>query len=186
MKRKVFLRWLMVMMSLVPIFAVIAYFGLYQAVFSTVIGSGVVLLILFLFSIASLKAGKDSFKLSTIYEGKIPESISSDEKAKMGWRARNKQKIQRIKTGLHINQFASGFSMGLGMFGTVCGLILAFQGIDQNIDLANFQANVQLLKEVSAGFAAALYTTLVGLGSSLYLSVQGLNIDYEIKKRENE
>jgi len=103
---------------------------------------------------------------------------------------KNKEKIEAdrkyIKGTLLLNRFVSGMSMALGMIGTVIGLIMMFAGVDHGIDPENYQANIQLLKAVSAGFAVALYTTLVGLVSSLLLAIQSFNIDYELKKESKD
>ena len=175
MKRKIFLRWVLLMIGLLNILVVVFLLGLYEAALVTGVGTAIIAIIMTLFIYVSIRSGVDSFKLSTLME------IPTEKKKK-----KKKKALKKIKDALHINKFASGLSMGLGMLGTVCGLILMFSGIDQNIDPANYQANIQLLKAVSAGFSTALYTTLVGLASSILLVAQAFNIEYEIKKDEKD
>jgi len=195
MRRKVFLRWLLLIVGLINLFAVIFILGLHTAILSTGIGTAIVCIILCLFIVASFKSGIDSFKLSTgidnINKSKkvlAKELTEAERKVAIIGEVDAKNEVVELlpslKNNLLVNKFISGLFMGLGMIGTVCGLILMFSGIDQNIDPANYQANIQLLKVVSAGFGVALYTTLVGLASSIFLSIQGFNIELEIKKIE--
>jgi hypothetical protein len=161
------------MVGLVNILVVVFLLGLHSSILATGVGTAIVCVIFALFLLTSLRSGLDSFKLSTIVEKYKNENYEGGAN------------LKDIKSGVSVNKFVASLSMGLGMLGTVCGLILMFSGIDQNIDPSNYQANIQLLKVVSAGFGVALYTTLVGLASSLLLAVQGFNIEHEIRKFED-
>jgi len=178
MRRKVFLRWLLLMIGLLNVLIIIFLLGLHSSILATGVGTAIVSIIASLFFLTSIRSGVDSFRLSEVFE-KTNDEIKED-------REEAKKKLKEIKSGVGLNKFISGLSMGLGMLGTVCGLIMMFSGIDQNIDPSNYQANIQLLKVVSAGFGVALYTTLVGLASSILLAIQGFNIEHEVNKHEDE
>ena len=75
--------------------------------------------------------------------------------------------------------------MGLGMLGTVCGIIIMFSGFG-GLTLGDPNSAITLLEAVSTGFGAALYTTLVGLASSILLSVQCFNVDFEIQRLKDD
>jgi hypothetical protein len=184
MKRKVFLRWLLLMIGLLNVLVVIFLLGLHTSILATGVGTAIVCVISGLFFLTSVRSGVDSFQLTTALEKTKVEGMTGVETdlAKEDL----KDTVKKVKEGVMLNKFVAGLSMGLGMLGTVCGLIMMFSGIDQNIDPSNYQANIQLLKVVSAGFGVALYTTLVGLASSLLLAIQGFNNEYEVKKNENE
>jgi biopolymer transport protein ExbB/TolQ len=195
MRKKVFLRWLLLMIGLINLVVVICVLGLHTAILSTGVGTAIVSIIIGLFILTSFKSGVDSFQLSTLVdnikrtEKKLTKDLTEAEKKETLIQKADADKelingLPYFEHGVLVNKFVAGLSMGLGMIGTVCGLIMMFSGIDQNIDPSNYQANIQLLKVVSAGFGVALYTTLVGLASSVLLSIQGFNVELEVKKNE--
>jgi hypothetical protein len=143
--------------------------NLHVALLSTTAGTFVGGIIFGLLLVNTIKMGKDSFELSA-YTPNTKNLI---------------EKLDRIKNHTTIGKFVSALSMGLGMLGTVCGIIIMFSGFG-DITLGDQSSAISLLEAVSLGFGTALYTTLVGLASSIILSVQCFNIDFEIRRLKNE
>lgn len=70
----------------------------------------------------------------------------------------------------------------IGLLGTVVGFIMAI-GVLPGIDFTNV-GNVQsLMIKMSEGLSVALYTTLVGIASSILLNIQAFNLTQAIRHR---
>lgn len=75
----------------------------------------------------------------------------------------------------------SSIEMGLGMLGTLVGLLMATNnfGSLSNTDIANIQ---KLLSDLGGGSAVALITTIAGLICSILLNIQHFNLNLELQK----
>ncbi|MES1950301.1 hypothetical protein S4A8_05558 [Salinisphaera sp. S4-8] len=83
---------------------------------------------------------------------------------------------ERLAGAHEMGWFVCGALIKLGLLGTVIGFIvmLATVNATQSFDVAAIQ---QLLVGMSQGMRVALYTTLVGLSTSMVLSLQYLLLD---------
>ena len=69
------------------------------------------------------------------------------------------------------------------MIGTVVGFILMLLGSFQNIDAGDTIALQKTLGQLASGMSTALFTTLVGLVSSILLKVQFFNLSQGIAQK---
>ena len=71
----------------------------------------------------------------------------------------------------------------LGLIGTVTGFILMLGIAFINLDVTNVASVQEALKNMSIGMSTALYTTLVGLVSSLAIKVQLVTIERQLTRQ---
>ena len=81
-----------------------------------------------------------------------------------------------------INQFSAGWFIAesclvLGLIGTVTGFILMLGTAFTELDVSNITSVQNALVKMSLGMSTALYTTLVGLISSLVIKIQLVAIE---------
>ena len=86
-----------------------------------------------------------------------------------------------------INSFSSGWFIAesclvLGLIGTVTGFILMLGTAFTELDVTNIQSVQNALIKMSLGMSTALYTTLVGLISSLVIKIQLVTIERQIER----
>ncbi|MES1925964.1 MotA/TolQ/ExbB proton channel family protein [Salinisphaera sp. T31B1] len=83
---------------------------------------------------------------------------------------------ERLAGSHEMGWFICGLLIKLGLLGTVIGFIVMLATVDstQSFDVAAIQ---QLLVGMSQGMRVALYTTLVGLATSMVLSLHYLLLD---------
>ena len=83
---------------------------------------------------------------------------------------------ERLSGAHELGWFICGALIKLGLLGTVIGFIVMLATVDsaQSFDVAAIQ---QLLVGMSQGMRVALYTTLVGLTTSMILSLHYLLLD---------
>jgi len=70
----------------------------------------------------------------------------------------------------------------LGLIGTVTGFILMLGTAFNELDVTNIVSVQKALINMSLGMSTALYTTLVGLISSLAIKIQLVTIERQIEK----
>ena len=89
-----------------------------------------------------------------------------------------------IKDELHqdfsIGWFVAECCLVLGLVGTVCGFIIMLGTAFVDIDVSNIDSMQKALTQMSIGMSAALYTTLMGLLSSLVIKLQLVNVERTI------
>lgn len=84
-----------------------------------------------------------------------------------------------VKKRLDVSNFISESVVGLGLLGTVVGLIyMVFDSLGSEA-ASNIQKTIESLK---FGLATALITTGVGLVCSLFLNIQSYIIAYELEE----
>lgn len=74
-----------------------------------------------------------------------------------------------------IGWFSSELCMGLGMVGTIVGLIMMLSGFE-GLDATNVKSVQQLLTELGGSLGTALYTTLTGLACGINMKIQTFNL----------
>ena len=75
--------------------------------------------------------------------------------------------------------FISELMLGLGMIGTLVGFLILLQSaFGGQLDLSSAESAQRVLASMAVGFATAGLTTLVGLGASLLIKMQLINLEY--------
>ena len=83
-----------------------------------------------------------------------------------------------------IGWFLSEACLALGMIGTVSGFLLMLASTFANIDVTDTTTLQTALSSMALGMSTALYTTLVGLVTSLFIKAQLVNLEHLIDKNE--
>ena len=102
------------------------------------------------------------FICSSVWIGTKPYKVGIlqdyDQKSDVGW-------------------FISESCLALGMVGTVTGFLIMLGTAFANVDVTNSATLQQALSDMATGMSTALWTTLVGLVSSLIIKVQLVNLE---------
>ena len=114
-------------------------------------------LIIVIFIFTSVWIGRKTYDLET--------STGIDEKIDVGW-------------------FIAETCLALGMVGTVTGFLYMLGSAFENIDISNTQTLQDALASMAKGMSTALYTTLIGLISSIIIKIQLVN--YEVGENKQE
>ena len=94
------------------------------------------------------------------------------------------------KIGIHqdynqksdVGWFISESCLALGMVGTVTGFLIMLGTAFANVDVTNSATLQQALSDMATGMSTALWTTLVGLVSSLIIKVQLVNFEVALNE----
>ena len=78
--------------------------------------------------------------------------------------------------------FISESCLALGMVGTVTGFLIMLGTAFENVDVTNAATLQQALADMATGMSTALWTTLVGLVSSLIIKVQLVNLEVALNE----
>ena len=124
----------------------------------TRIGFGILGILL----ITSIWIGKKVYKLSKL---NVTESMK-----------------EGLLNDLSIQWFIAESCLVLGLVGTVCGFIIMLGTAFVDIDVGNILSMQNALSQMSIGMSAALYTTLMGLLSSLVIKIQLVNVERTIEQ----
>jgi len=76
-----------------------------------------------------------------------------------------------------VGWFLAETCLALGMIGTVAGFLIMMISAFSNIDIGNTESMQEALSSMALGMGTALYTTLVGLISSLFIKSQLVNLE---------
>lgn len=87
----------------------------------------------------------------------------------------NKFSITRL---IKIGWFLSEVCLAIGMIGTVAGFLLMLGGAFADIDINDVSTLQSALSTMALGMSTALYTTLIGLISSIFLKSQLVNLEH--------
>ena len=112
------------------------------------------------------------FGLTTIWIGKRIYNIIKEQ---------NKPKTELLQD-FDIGWFIAESCLVLGLIGTVAGFIIMLGTAFVDIDVTSIDSMQKALSQMSIGMSAALYTTLMGLLSSLGIKLQLVNIGRTIDK----
>jgi hypothetical protein len=154
----ILLKWWFLLCTQIALGTVAYHFGFFHHLYredTTRIG----FFILGLLSLTTLVLGKKvySFKNNWMGEKEAFESISP------GW-------------------FIAETCLVLGLIGTVTGFILMLGTAFTELDVTNIVSVQGALVKMSLGMSTALYTTLVGLISSLAIKIQLVTIERQLEK----
>ena len=81
-----------------------------------------------------------------------------------------------------VGWFISESCLAPGMVGTVTGLLIRLVTAFANVDVTNAATLQQALADMATGMSTALWTTLVGLVSSLIIKVQLVNLEVALNE----
>ena len=81
-----------------------------------------------------------------------------------------------------VGWFISESCLALGMVGTVTGFLIMLGTAFENVDVSNAATLQQALSDMALGMSTALWTTLVGLVSSLIIKVQLVNLEVALNE----
>jgi len=81
-----------------------------------------------------------------------------------------------------VGWFVSESCLALGMVGTVTGFLIMLGTAFENVDVTNSVTLQQALSDMATGMSTALWTTLVGLVSSLIIKVQLVNLEVALNE----
>ena len=95
----------------------------------------------------------------------------------LGWLHKIKDK-SAVQNNVKIGWYLAETCLAIGMVGTVAGFLLMLGSAFGNIDVSNTASLQQALANMAIGMSTALYTTLVGLVSSIFLKSQLVNLEH--------
>ena len=81
-----------------------------------------------------------------------------------------------------VGWFVSESCLALGMVGTVTGFLIMLGTAFENVDVSNAATLQQALSDMAIGMSTALWTTLVGLVTSLIIKVQLVNLEVALNE----
>ena len=116
------------------------------------------LAILSLFVVMTIYCGRQAWLLSKIQKNNLEIDETIKSRYEPGW-------------------FASEICLTMGLIGTVSGFILMLYGAFADLNIADTTSVQQSLMNMSLGMSTALYTTLIGLVSSLLLKIQYFRLE---------
>ncbi len=93
------------------------------------------------------------------------------------WIGKKTYEIQKVIPDIKLGWFISESCLALGMIGTVTGFLFMLGTAFENIDVTNSKTLQDALSTMAVGMSTALYTTLMGLISSLLIKIQLVNYE---------
>ena len=145
--------WLIFCLTLVGIGASF-YFDIHKHLYEADV-TRLSYVILFIFACTSIWIGGKTYQVS------VKEDY--EQSSEVGW-------------------FIAESCLALGMVGTVTGFLLMLGTAFANVDVSNASTLQQALADMAVGMSIALYTTLVGLVSSLIIKVQLVNLEVALNE----
>ena len=159
---RILLRWWLLFCTGLSLSTVAYYFGFYRHLYDedqTRLGFCILGILL----------------VTTLWTGK---KIYSLKKRKLS-------KIQSIETFAPV-WFVAEACLVLGLIGTVTGFILMLSTAFIGLDVSNVKSVQDALIRMSLGMSTALYTTLVGLVSSLAIKIQLVMTERQLEEADVE
>jgi len=168
LKYKVFLEWWWFFCTACLITIVLASFDVFKIIWEAD-KTKISFVIISLFTAVSLFCGHEAWKLNKLKINNLEISNHLKKRYETGW-------------------FSSEICLTLGLVGTVSGFILMLVGAFAELNISDPDSVQQSLKNMSLGMSTALYTTLVGLISSVLLKVQFFRLEshFDSFVKENE
>ncbi len=163
---KYFINWWIIFVLLVFVSALSYVLGFVDLIIRVDV-TKLSIVIYVLLIIFSVKTGNDSYKLYKFTKNNCIGSISDIERSQ------------------DITWFVSDLMLTLGMLGTIIGYIYMIHVGFSSIDPSSVSSMMESLKIMAVGWGTALYTTAIGLVSSLILKIQLFNITKLIEKIQN-
>ena len=140
--------WLIFCLTLLGLCTCV-YFNIHKDLYSADV-TRLSFLIITIFMCTSVWIGTKTYKVGILQD--------YDQKSDVGW-------------------FISESCLALGMVGTVTGFLIMLGTAFENVDVTNSATLQQALSDMATGMSTALWTTLVGLVSSLIIKVQLVNLE---------
>ena len=150
------LKWWLIFCLILIVFGTSYHFNLHTLLYHADV-TKLSFLIIVIFIFTSVWIGRKTYDLET--------STGIDEKIDVGW-------------------FIAETCLALGMVGTVTGFLYMLGSAFENIDISNTQTLQDALASMAKGMSTALYTTLIGLISSIIIKIQLVN--YEVGENKQE
>ena len=151
---KSLLKWWLIFCLIVLGIGTCFYFDVHKSLYESDI-TRLSYLILIIFGCTSIWIGTKTYKVG------IQQDYS--QKSDVGW-------------------FISESCLALGMVGTVTGFLIMLGTAFANVDVTNAATLQQALSDMAIGMSTALWTTLVGLVSSLIIKVQLVNLEVALNE----
>ena len=145
--------WLIFCLTLLGLCTCV-YFNVHKDLYSDDV-TRLSFLIIYIFICTSVWIGTKTYKVG------IQQDY--DQKSDVGW-------------------FVSESCLALGMVGTVTGFLIMLGTAFENVDVSNAATLQQALSDMAIGMSTALWTTLVGLVSSLIIKVQLVNLEVALNE----
>ena len=140
--------WLIFCLTLLGLCACV-YFNIHKDLYAADV-TRLSFLIISIFICTSIWIGTETYKVGILQD--------YDQQGDVGW-------------------FISESCLALGMVGTVTGFLIMLGTAFENVDVTNATTLQQALSDMATGMSTALWTTLVGLVSSLIIKVQLVNLE---------
>ena len=145
--------WLIFCLTLLGLCACV-YFNIHKDLYAADV-TRLSFLIISIFICTSVWIGTKTYKVGVQQD--------YDQKSDVGW-------------------FISESCLALGMVGTVTGFLIMLGTAFENVDVTNAATLQQALSDMATGMSTALWTTLVGLVSSLIIKVQLVNLEVALNE----
>lgn len=82
--------------------------------------------------------------------------------------------------------FGADTLMGIGMSGTLVGIMMMFSEAMGKLDVANKELVQAIIVHLSHGFTTAVITTLIGVVASMLLKLQLVNLEVALDSEDEE
>lgn len=124
----------------------------------------------------------DITKLSAVIYGLL--SIGTILMGYSAWKVgKNPEMTHNMSNRLYVGWFLAEAMMVLGLAGTVIGFIVLFQGNFEGVSFDDPETVEAVIVSIASGMGVALYTTIVGILSSLLLKMQLVNVEVAINEQ---
>ena len=151
---KTLLKWWLIFCLTLLGLCICVYFNIHKDLYAADV-TRLSFLIISIFMCTSVWIGTKTYKVG------IQQDY--DQKSDVGW-------------------FISESCLALGMVGTVTGFLIMLGTAFENVDVTNAATLQQALADMATGMSTALWTTLVGLVSSLIIKVQLVNLEVALNE----
>ena len=148
------LKWWLIFCLIVLGLGACFYFDVHKSLYESDI-TRLSFLILIIFGCTSIWIGTKTYRVGILQD--------YEQKSDVGW-------------------FISESCLALGMVGTVTGFLIMLGTAFENVDVTNSATLQQALSDMATGMSTALWTTLVGLVSSLIIKVQLVNLEVALNE----
>ena len=148
------LKWWLIFCLIVLGIGTCFYFDVHKSLYESDI-TRLSYLILIIFGCTSIWIGTKTYRVGILQD--------YEQKSDVGW-------------------FISESCLALGMVGTVTGFLIMLGTAFENVDVTNAATLQQALSDMAIGMSTALWTTLVGLVSSLIIKVQLVNLEVALNE----
>jgi hypothetical protein len=147
--------WLIICITLIGVLMAV-YFDMHEHLYNSD-QTKISILILFIFVCSTVWIGNKTYSVAVNHEY---------ESSEVGW-------------------FIAETCLALGMVGTITGFLLMLSTTFSNIDVSDVATLQRALADMALGMSTALYTTLIGLISSILIKIQLINLEVVIDENRH-